>query len=629
MCLVVLCSSVLAQQFEEYVLLPKEYETPEPGMEASLESERSNEPWWVYADRTNVLIYEDRYLQKVIDTAHFLEPFVVWQESLHALRLVSRSEPGDLFFNDLFSERAAGRGWIQKEHLIVWPQVLRKEGLQMKVIVPGSVSDPDLSESDKPFQPFEIPPNEFMIFNVIKTDGEDLLLMRSDQMHEDLSPGDLFWINRSKVFMLESRKAYVPRWDWVSEGDQLPVYESRSGALNQASESILYAINTINPYIGFLKMDEAEGQLVESFTPFMGEMKGAFLNNDDQGFQKAYLLDDPQFQFYKRLIQLLSDNSLNEPASLEVALVEFFLSYGIPKEQIGTNSIARLFELVTGISLSDPNPDTPTRVGLIGYSKRRDLMLDYSNVLENLKPGVLNWYTFWSDLRYYWLPESWILPAEIAGLALSNTVIDTPTPKSYERFEVFYIDASSVKKMDTTNFKYMFDDFTEKIDQVLSVRKDNTAVGLYTYLSDGLHTIKNDRRKPIESTVDDMLMRFGEGTYFPDKTVDKLTMETELLTQQIESIQDSLVMHFYITQSFFDEDIWERGYMLLDLPERVYSLTMPKNDSKTTVYINLYAISDEEKLDRIIRDIKDYYGFRFNHIEFRFNKFNKYVRNTI
>lgn len=611
-----------AQEMEEYLQLPIEYENPEPGVSASLDSERSDEPWVVYSDRDGVLIYEDQSLQTVIDTADFLESFVVWQESSNAVRLVSRSEPGDLYINRVFSGLAVERGWIRKDHLILWLGVLQKDGLQMKVIIPGSLTDPGFTNPQLPFEALEIPNNEFRIFNVIKSEGEKLLLMRTDYMHEYLDRSDLFWIHRNRAFLLESRDAYIPHRELVSHGGKLPVYSAESAAQNGGNSNTLFTITDINPYLGFLEKDGNADGIVSASAPYQGQMRDVFLDNREDQFEKAYLFDDKQFQLYKKLVQLMSSNDLYDPVDLETSLVEFFLDYGIAEEEIGSNSLARLFDKVTGISLPIQKHINPTRVGFIGLNKRHELTMSLMEVMDQLNGSNLEQYTFRSDMRYYWLPESWILPMELPALALSNTVLDKQAPKSYNQYEVFYIDGSSAQKTNLNVFNAMFDNLSERINRAAALAKEDDKFGVYAFLSNGYYSVKNDPRKPFESTMDEVLIQIAEGTSLPDKNSDKQTLESELLTKQLESIKDSLVMHYYVTQGFFDEDLWERGYMLLELPERIYSLTMPKTYAKTIVNINLYAITNEEKLNKDILEIRDYYATRAKHIEFRFNKFN-------
>lgn len=625
----VLCGAftqaVNAQYLHEYMHLPGKYKTPEVGVSATgTNSEFTEDIWRVYADRDHVMIYSDPGLTQVTDSARFLEAFVAWEETGNAVKVVSQGSTGRMFSGEVFGEGAVDRGWIDKRQLILWPQSLRRNGLRMKALISHTLES-SIPDKSKPTRQVRILEGEFRIYNVMKSEAGTMLLLNADEMNAELGREDAFWVNRDEITLIESRKAFIPVWDEVLNGEVIHVYGSNAGARSSAMDDVLFTIEEVDPFVGFLNPRGEKASVLTTETVIDGTMRRTFLDNTSgTSYEKAYLVDYTQFLMYKELIEIITSNEFLTPEDLEIGLADFFFRYGFTSEGRDSLTVGGMMEKITGIRFDRDGSELPLRVALMGPRERTSLLKKYTTYAQMMMDeALLDQYRFDSDEYYYWLPESWINPTQLFRMALGNIDPKKPPPRSYRSYELFYVDGSSVNSVEASILNKMHDDLRQKIQLASSLSGPDSQHGVYAYLSHGEETVQNDHRRPFESTVDELLGKLRGGTYFPDKHRDKREIESEVLTHQVVSVFDTLMVHFYIPQGFFEEDLWDhRGHMLLELPERIYSLSMPKFDGITIININLYDIHDEVRLDRDIATVLDTYGLREKYLEVKFNKFN-------
>ena len=613
-----------AQYLHEYMHLPEKYKKPEIGVSSGSTTQFTEDIWRVYADRDHVMIYDDPRLSSVIDSATFLEAFVVWEETEQSVKVVSQGSAGRMFNGEVFGRGAVARGWIDKRQLVLWPQSLRRNGLRMKAMI-GRTMQSELADPAKPTRLIRVPDGEFRLYNIMKSEAGTLLLMTADEMNTSLTREDGFWVKREDVTLLDSREAIIPVWDEVLNGEVIHAYKSNAGARSGDQDEILFTIEDVDPFIGFLNPRGEKASVMTTETFVDGNMTYAFLDNtSEQLFEKAYLVDYTQFLMYQTLIDILTSSQYLSASDLDIGLGEFFNNYGYSGEGLDTLTVGGMMEVITGIRFDRARSDLPMRVALMGPRERTNLRKEYLTSAQiMMDESILDQYRFESNEYYYWLPEEWLHPEELFRMALGNIEKTKPPARSYHSYELFYVDGSSVNSVEADILNRMHDDLRGKMDLAASLSGPDTPHGVYAYLSHGEGTVQNDFRKPFESTMDELLRTLRAGTYFPDKQHDKLALEKEILLDQVISVYDTLMIHFYIPQGFLEEDLWDqRGNMLLELPERIYSLTMPKFEGLTIININLYDIHDEVRLDRDIATMLDTYGLREKYLRVNFKKFN-------
>ncbi len=186
LCLLTYLLPVRGQVYSEFTPMPRVMETPSWSEDEMDWNDRGSDPWWVYADRNDVKLFSDESCTTLKGTANFLEPFMVWEESANALRVVSPADlEKELVTGTVFSENAIDRGWVKKEHVIMWQKTLMKDRVLMKAIVSGDLNS-SLYDPDKPAAKIKVPENEFRIYNVVKEDNSSLLLMGTDVLHRNM-----------------------------------------------------------------------------------------------------------------------------------------------------------------------------------------------------------------------------------------------------------------------------------------------------------------------------------------------------------------------------------------------------------------------------------------------------------
>jgi len=350
-------------------------------------------------------------------------------------------------------------------------------------------------------------------------------------------------------------------------------------------------------------------------------MEKVYLNKADPKIQKAYLLDLNQFLQFQALIQLICNYEVDKPIELEFELHKFFSDYGLSDEDIGTQNVAQLLSSSIGFKLDLNEESRATQVGKISESRRRALRVDFSRTLEMLNsPEELSPRAFFSEIEYFWIPEEWMIPESLQKLSLGGAGGFKRTPEPYKHFEVFYIDGSAIETLDGSTYKNLRKGLYTSIMNASREAEADEDIGIYAYYSNGINTIKNDNSVAMDNTVEKILTELSNGSFFPDKVRDKKTLENELYLHYLEEVKESLVMHFYIPQNFLSDDLMERGQMLVGLPERIYSLTMPKKESHLKIQFHVYAISDEERLQEDIRFINEYYSSS-EHVTVNFAKY--------
>jgi hypothetical protein len=585
--------------------IPAKYQDPEYDLRTGVSAEFGDDVWRVYADRDSIPVYGSKYLSGIVDTVNFLESFVVWEETENAVRIVAGTGEGALFEGKYFGTGAREIGWVHKRNLVLWPKALKKQGLFMKALITTSI-DPVLSSSLKPARSVVIEEDKYKLYNILKIDGQELLLINTDILHDGLSREQVFWVNSGDVEIITERSAMLPNWHRLSEGKKIPVYSSRSEAEDYAAEP-LFSIDKVDPYKAFMKPDDHNIMAVSAYHPHEGGMEKVYLNNVYHDFQEAVLLDYNEFLMYKELIELFSSYSYFDPKDLDIAIARFFREYGLKSEELEFMSVGHMMELLTGVKLPQYHADKESirQVENISINYRNYLIEEFSKpsvIMEN--DAEIGQYRFVSDIFYYWMPVSWIVPDALYALSLKEKEVPPPPARDYEVYEVYYIDGSSVSNMQAGVFEKVYERLRSDLDNALTMAETDSTHGIYAYMSDGINIVKNDHKKSMESTVEEILLNIRSGTYLPNRRKDKRYLESELLFNQLEQVKDKLVFHFYISERFLVNDIGERCYMLAQLPERIYSIAMPKAGSQVEINLHIYGIFNERHINETLDEMK-------------------------
>jgi hypothetical protein len=605
-----------------YMNLPLKYEDPDYTVSTSIASQYGEDVWRVYTDRDSVLVYSDRNLTRIVDTIGFLEPFVVWDESESALRIVAKADSGALLSGRVFGDGAIEKGWVEKRNMILWPRPIKKEGLLMKAMVLKS-KHPHLNNPLLPSHYIEVPEGQFRIYNILKIEGPNLLLLNTDLLHDQLKREDAFWIDNRDVELIESRHAYIPDWNRVLDGVSIPVYTSKTASFDQSTE-VLSSIEEMNTYRGFFTKDDSNVMGISVMTPHNNRLSQAYLNNVFQDFKKVILVDYRQYLDYRELISIFSSYEHYNPSDLEFKLLDFFLKKGVNIEEVEFMTVGEMLELVTGIKLQVDRGDELIQVQHMSITYRNYLMNQFS-AFERINSDIteLDKYRFISDMYYYWLPLSWIVPEELYSLTLMEQQVPVPPARDYHTYALHYLDGSSILNLQPAVFDEIYERLSANLKSSVSRVETDSLYGLYVYMSNGINTLKNDHSKHIESTVDEILIDIRNGTFFSDRKQDKLILETELLLNRIETIYHSLEVNYYVSERFLRDDLQERCYMIRDLPERLYSIAMPKNGTSVTINIHVYSILYEKQLQETIQFMQDiYFNEDTNNFKLNIVKYN-------
>jgi hypothetical protein len=590
--------SLKSQVGERFMRLPKKYELPTIKTTLEPTNEDVDEPWRVYTDRDSVLAYTTDSMDIVVDTLHFMEEFVVWEESETSVRLVSSPDTGSFMVDGYFGNGSRDRGWVNKQKLILWPRVLSEAGTLLKVLAIKKINATVYTDG-KLSSAIEAPEDGFKLFNVLKIENKDFLLCKTDLVHPDLSSEDLFWINSDNLSIIWDRKVLVPDWEKISNGKVFRIYSDLDKAIGDVEQSAADTFPSVNPYLGFFN-PQSEKNNIYSAQLFLNQQENkVYLNNLHNDYKVAQLVDANQFLVFKEFYQIFSESMLKN--ELEDNLIRFFRQRGISNKDLNSKNIRELLEMVSGLRFT---PLQSNEIIRVKDMKDTDFRFDYliftSSLSKLSSEKDLEPYSFYSDILYYWLPESWIRPDLLSSIKLSSEVIvtgSTTTRKTFSEFDLLYIDNSapaeekSYEQMqaEITRYDILFTRAQKRISS--DIQADNLL-----YYSNTLNPIIGRENATLNNIVLEMRT---DKTSSPIRFYDKNLLEDKLMLDDIEQVEKVLNIHYFISDKTYEEEINDRALLLDEMPQRLKSI-VAKN-AAVNVYLYLYgAKSNKIQMETLI-----------------------------
>ena len=264
---------------------------------------------------------------------------------------------------------------------------------------------------------------------------------------------------------------------------------------------------------------------------------------------------------------------------------------GLLKRYEETKNIRELLELVCGLKLSPVQSEKIVQVNEMSETDFRFDYLIFNSTYEKLtSERILEPYSFYSDLSYYWLPENWIRPDLLSSIKLSGSEIGHGiiTRKKYSDFELVYIDnsASSEEK----SFEQLQSEI-KKCNSILArnLKKESSDIrsGHLLFYSNSLNPILGKENATLNNII--LAMRTAN-TSRPVRLYDKNFLEDKLLLYDMEDVDNILNIYYFISDHTYDEEINDRALLLNEFPQRLKSLAA----KQATVNVFLYLYDYKE-----------------------------------
>jgi hypothetical protein len=597
--------SVSGQAGDYCKKLPRKFESPEITVSLAIDTLSTDQPWRVYPDRNNVLVYSDSNMIEVRDTIYFMEEYFVWDETDDAVRLVYRTDSGNIFNGNRFSENVMEIGWVQKNMLILWPRMLISNGVTILAYINKSIPAYEYADG-RHSEPVNLSENEVKLYKILKISGSDYLLSLTDQVHNKLTQTDLFWTKSNDVHLLYNRNAFIPDWSKVAEGQSCYCYADLDGALNENHSSAIDSVSVTNSFVGYLNPDTLQESIYQCVNMLDPEDGKIFLNNDHKEFLHAQLLDINQYLLIKEFIEVFFNYLLNKE-EFEDQVSDFFRKFGIPDYEINSNTIETLLEKACKIKLPAGKEQKVVRVSAMDDNKKRIYYNTYARLLDILSSEqLLESYRFNAGIAYYWIPEVWFRPDLLSGLSLyTEGGGDHIKRKNYSEFDLIYIDNSADSEEKTYDqLQSEISRLDKTFAQIQKISESNTSTGHLMYYSDAVSPIIDKDYGTLETIV--MAMRSGR-TSIPSPSLDKLKLENRLLIRELNKVSEKVTIHFIVSDYLYNEEIYERSYLFNEFPQRIQSIAAPQAEVKVVFYVYEKKADYNElmtKLNSFINQIK-------------------------
>lgn len=571
-----------SQPGKEYLYLPEEFNPPDIDKISVYKSEggESSDPWRIFTESDSVFVYSNFRLDSIIDTLNFLQEFAVWEETDSALHIVSEPN-GEYFDEKYFSATCIDFGWVDKDKIILWPRVLRKNNTELKIVFNTTI-DADSFSDGKHSHQIIVKEGELRIFNVLKIKDNSLLICRTDQLYNALTKDDLFWIKKGKGKILTERKALIPNWNRIAEGG-IPIISSCENIYaHPDSNCYTDTLLKVNSYRGFVNPVEIKNQLFQVSPLVNDTMETYYIDNTNKTFELAHLIDYNQFVRFDEFITILYNNL--ETRGLEQDLFEYFLKWGTDTVDLEKLNIAQLLGEICEINLTPFRSDEIKRISSLNEVEYRSIYSQLSKVFEQLdSESNLSKYRFYSDMNYYWFPESWIRPDLLSGLRIKGGRPPRPPLPTYKQFDLIYFDNSAdidEKPYERLQSEIRQGNFT--LAQIFRNAQNTDSLGHLIYYSNSINPLIGVGLATYNLIVEQM--RSGKSN-IPNLYLDKKILERQLFLKKIRQITNEVNIHFFVSDKVYNYEFTDRPVMFKEFPERIKSLVAAKANVNVLFYM--------------------------------------------